>query len=217
MRRFSLMVIFICSLLCLALPIFASTKCSVVLDTSQIDTVSTFAQKAQKVANEWYSRTAIILGVDITKAPKHISIVIDLNMDGIAATAGDQIRVSARYIQEHPEDVGLVVHELTHVIQSYPKYDPVWLIEGIADYVRFYNYELPSQRPHPDPMKAKCTDSYRTTAAFLDWVVNRYDHKLIQKLDRALKEDTYTPELFKHITGKDLDELNAEWLASIKK
>lgn len=215
MRRSLLLIVSACSLLSCTLPLSANAKCDVVLDTSQINAVTAFAKKAQAVADEWYSRAIKILGADESKAPKRITIVMDLNMDGVAATAGDEIRVSARYVQQHPDDVGLVVHELTHAVQSYPKYDPVWLIEGIADYVRFYNYEPVSQRPHPNPEKAKYTDSYRTTAAFLDFAAGKYDRNLIKKLDRALKDGTYTPDLFKQATGKDLDQLNTEWLASL--
>ena len=109
----------------------------------------------------------------------------------------------------------MIVHELTHVVQAYPKYDPVWLVEGIADYVRFFHFEPEANRPHPDPKKANCRDSYRTTAAFLDWAVRRYDPDLVRKLDRALKAGTYSDDLFRQSTGKPLDQLNAEWVASL--
>lgn len=188
---------------------------TITVDTSQLETIQKFAKKAQSVADTWYPRLVKLLGAETTAAPKRVTIIIDLNMDGVAATGGTEIRVSARYVQKHLDDLGMIVHELAHVVQAYPKYDPVWLVEGIADYVRFYHFEPASKRPHPDPAKVSYHDSYRTTGAFLDWVSTRYDRDLIQKLDRALKAGTYTADLFQQATGKDLDHLNEEWLASL--
>lgn len=64
----------------------------------------------------------------------------------------------------------MLSHELCHVIQSYPNYKAGWLVEGIADYVRFFQFEPETKIAPPDPKKSKYTDSYRTTAAFLDYV-----------------------------------------------
>ena len=41
-----------------------------------------------------------------------------------AGTTGDTIHVSADWIKKHPDDFGLVIHEMTHVIQHYPNPDP---------------------------------------------------------------------------------------------
>jgi hypothetical protein len=50
-----------------------------------------------------------------------------------AVTNGREITVSDGY---HREDPGMIVHELVHVAQVYPS-TPGWLVEGIADYVRY--------------------------------------------------------------------------------
>ncbi len=190
---------------------------SITADTSQLATVQTFAKKAQALARAWYPQIVKILGAEPTTPPQQVTIIMDIGMDGVAATGGTEIHVSVRYVAQHPDDLGMIVHELTHVVQSYPKYDPVWLVEGIADYVRFYHYEPVSARPHPNPAKANCRDSYRTTAAFLDWASRRYDRDLVQKLNHALQTNTYTEAMFQQLTGKTLDELNTEWLASLPK
>lgn len=188
----------------------------VTLDTSQLDALKDFGIKAQKVADEWYPRIIEILGAEKSEIPPKVTIVIDLNYDGVAATGGTQIAVSAKYALAHPDDLGMIVHELTHVVQAYPKYDPVWLVEGIADYVRWYNYEPVAGRRRVDPAKAHYNDSYSTTGAFLDWASKKYDKNLVKKLDAALKADTYTPEMFQKSTGKTLDQLGTEWIASLK-
>jgi hypothetical protein len=188
----------------------------VTVDTSQLDIVQQFARKAGDMVTEWYPRIVHLLGAERATPPERVTILMDVDMDGVAATGGDGIHVSVRYVQKHPDDAGMIVHELAHVVQAYPKYDPVWLVEGIADYIRFYYYEPEANRPRPDPKKANCRDSYRTTAAFLDWAVRRYDADLVKKLDQALKAGTYSDDLFRQATGKSLDQLNTEWIASLK-
>jgi hypothetical protein len=186
----------------------------IILDTSQIDALAKFARQADGVAKAWYPRIGRILGVE-TLSTEPITIRIGVDIDGVAATGGRTIGVSARYVVKQPNDLGMIVHELVHVVQGYPKYDPVWLVEGIADYVRFYHYEPISARPHPNPDRASCRDSYRTTGCFLDWACRTYDKDLVKKLNRALAAGSYSESIWPTLTGKDLDTLNREWLASL--
>ena len=190
-------------------------KPEIKVDASQIETVAKFAKQAQRVADTWYPRIIKMLGADAEKLPKRVKSVLDLEAGGVAGTSGSEIRVSARYVAKHPEDLGMIVHELVHVAQGYPNYEAGWLVEGIADYVRFYGYEPEAKRPHPNPAKVTYHDSYRTTASFLNFAATRYDKEIIMKLDKALKEGTYKPELFQTATGKNLDQLNTEWLAAL--
>jgi hypothetical protein len=188
----------------------------IVMDTSQLDVLNAFAKKAEATAKDWYPRIVKILGVTNPKPRGTITLVMDFDYKGVAATSGEGIHISTEYARKHPDDLGMVVHELTHVVQAYPKYDPVWLVEGIADYVRFYHFEPVAKRPHPDPAKVSARDSYRTTAAFLDWTTTKYNKELVRQLDHVLKESTYKEETFKELTGKSLDDLNTEWIASLR-
>lgn len=183
-------------------------------NTSQLDVVRKFSGEANKVAKAWYSRICALLGVsDDSKEP--IELVFDFDYDGVAATGGHKITISAKYVAKHPGDIGMVIHELCHVVQGYPKYDPVWLVEGIADWVRWFNFEPIERQPKPTAAKAIARASYRTTAAFLDWCQGKYDPKLIQKLDAALRTATYQEGIWKDLTSRSLDELDAEWKASL--
>lgn len=188
----------------------------IVSDTDQLKQIESFAKKSNALAKAWYPKIVAILGEGPPETPKQVTILMDLDYDGVAATGGTEIHVSVKYVHKHLDDLGMIVHELTHVVQGYPKYDPVWLVEGIADYVRFFHYEPVEKRPHPNPNKANCRDSYRTTAAFLDWASHRYDAELLKKLNHALHTGTYTEALFQQATGKDLDQLNTEWIASLR-
>lgn len=105
--------------------------------------------------------------------------------------AGKNICISVGWIEKHPGDKGLVIHELAHVAQSYPSYKPPWLVEGIADYIRFWTYEQENRRPRlRNPKKQKYTDSYQTTAAFLAWVEKKHPGA-VRKLSISLINNAY--------------------------
>ena len=92
---------------------------------------------------------------------------------------------------------------------------PGWLVEGIADYVRFFKYE-------PDKLGQIAKDphfdsSYRTSAAFLNFVTEKYDKDLVKKVNRSLRVGEYRETIWKALTKKSLKELDEEWRASLKK
>jgi Peptidase of plants and bacteria len=143
-----------------------------------------------------------------------ISIVISFRFKLAAAqTDGSRIRVNAGYALDNPNDLGLIVHELVHVVQAYRADDPKWLVEGMADYVRYYWFERSTARP-VNVARLPATTGYKVTAQFLDWVVRTYDSKLIPQLNKALYEGVYSEEIWKEFTSKSLEELGKEWLAS---
>src|SRR5437868_2176038 len=115
---------------------------------------------------------------------------------GIAAAEGGRIVGSVRYFKEHPHDVGALSHETIHIVQRYRTYDPSWLVEGIADYVRFFKYE-PGKLGRLDPQRSHYNGSYRTTAAFLAYLTEKYDRDIVRKLNQALREGEYREELFR--------------------
>ena len=94
--------------------------------------------------------------------------------------------------------------------------NPVWLIEGVADYVRFFKYE-PGNLGRINPERARYDGSYRVTAVFLAYVSDRYNKELVRKLNQAMREGEYKEEVWKTLTKKTLSELGAEWKASLKK
>jgi hypothetical protein len=138
---------------------------------------------------------------------------------GVAATGGTRITGAVTWFKRHPDDVGAMVHETVHVVQAY-RYgrggnrNPGWLVEGIADYIRFFKYE-PGKA---GPVKADrhYDGSYRVTATFLNYVSEKYDKELVRKLNAAMRQGKYTDDLFKDATGKTLQELDDEWRATLK-
>ena len=195
-----------------------------VVDAETKAKLEELAKAYQKVGFDNYPLIIKTLKLEAKPAPaKNVRILITFAYNGVAATSGTpqgpRIQVSAKYALAHPDDLGMIVHEMVHVVQSYKHYNgaeaPGWLVEGIADYVRWFFYEPLSVHPHPKAATADARGSYRITGAFLFWASGKYNPDLVPKLNVALQADTYTEGLFKDLTGKTLDELNAEWKASL--
>ena len=200
-------------------------KPSVVVDAATKAKLDELAKTYERVARDNYPLIIHALRMEGDPVAKDVQIVVTYAYKGVAATGdsgfggvnrGARISVSADYALAHPNDLGMIVHEMVHVVQSYPNYDPVWLVEGIADWVRWFNWEEVAKRPRPNPARAKARDSYQTTGAFLYYVSVHYDINLVPKLNRAFKDRAYKESLFKDYTGKTLDELDAEWRKTLK-
>jgi hypothetical protein len=68
-----------------------------------------------------------------------------------------------------------------------------------------------------NPDKAKYSDSYRTTAGFLHFVVENHDKQIVAKLNAAMRVGKYGDVLWRESTGKTVDELWREYVATLKK
>ncbi|MBC7805256.1 MAG: hypothetical protein H7145_03810 [Akkermansiaceae bacterium] len=184
------------------------------VDVSDFPEGKAWAEKARKVVTEWYPLVWRMLGTEGRTPPKTVKLVFKRTLEAPAYAAGDTITVSGEWITRTPNDFGMMVHELTHLVQAYdaPGEGTGWLVEGIADYVRWWRYEPEVPRTRIDPAKANYTDAYRTAAGFLAYLTAKYDRGLVPRLDSALRKGKYTPDLFKDVTGgKDLDALWSEF------
>jgi len=138
---------------------------------------------------------------------------IDPGYKGVAETGGGVARYNPAWLKSHPEDLDVVTHEVMHIVQGYKDYNPGWLTEGIADYVRYAygvnnvkgGWTLPAYRP-----KQSYTDAYRITARFLIWAEQK-NKKLVDKLDDSMRTGTYTPQLWVKLTGNTVDQLWDEY------
>ncbi|WP_435011360.1 basic secretory protein-like protein [Tundrisphaera lichenicola] len=192
----------------------AGSKIVVEIDTSDIPEAAEWAEQAKGVVEAWYPKVATILQSDGDSPPPKLKLVFKKRLRVPAYAGGRTITISGPWIREHPDDLGMVVHELTHLIQHYPRSedDHGWLIEGIADYVRFFHYE-PGEAIGPfDPEGASYRDSYRTSARFLAWIEKTHDKTIVATLNRACQEGKYKPVLFQEATGRTLDELWDEFV-----
>jgi hypothetical protein len=189
---------------------------TITVDVSDLPSAKEWGDKAKEVVTAWWPIVTSLLATEDYKSPKEIKIVIKKEISAPAWAAGNTLTINGKWITQHPEDLGMMVHELTHIVQHYPnnKVDVGWLVEGIADYIRWWRYEPETPRPKIDPVKNKYTDAYRVTAYWLAYVSRKYDRRLVPALDRELRKGNDPMPVFTQLTGKSADDLWKEFVDS---
>jgi hypothetical protein len=177
---------------------------------------------------KWYPEIVKMLPSDGYNAPKTFSIVFTDKYKGVAATMGNRIEGDPSWYRKQlkGEAIGSMVHELVHVVQQYGRARqpgatraPGWLVEGLADYIRWYLYEPQSKGCEISQKRAatvKYDNAYRVTANFLNYVIAKYDKNLIKELNTAMREGKYDAEVWKKATGKTVEELGEEWKKALE-
>ena len=181
-------------------------KVKIEVDVSQVPELEEWAGKAKALCEEWYPKMSDYLATPGFTPPREASLIFEKDRKGVAATSGAKIRIAADWVKKHPEDTGMVVHELVHVVQDYRKGGPSWVTDGIADYIRYFQYEKKAITPK-EKRKGSWKDSYRTTASFFAWLAEKHDKEIVKKLNAAMRGGKYSDDLFKEWTGKDLESL----------
>ncbi|MEO7716374.1 MAG: basic secretory protein-like protein [Capsulimonas sp.] len=184
------------------------------VDYSEAPDVADWAKRMETQMDSYWAKTAEILHSDNFYTPNMVRVFYR-DGDGVAGTDNGEMVVNAKWARAHDDDTGLGVHEMTHVIQATP-YEPVWMVEGIADYIRWVKFEPEHFHPRINVERSKYNDSYQTTATFLGWCTNHYDDKLVTQLNDAVRFGKYNDGLFKEYCGKDVNTLWAEFIADYK-
>lgn len=178
---------------------------SAYVDTNDAPDLKEWSAGAGTRCVEWFPKIAALLPSEGFVAPTEVTLVFDPKMAGVAHATGGKITISAAYVRGHPDDHGMVIHELTHVVQAYPPGGPGWLVEGIADYIRIVHFEPQAPRPKVTRLSSY-KEGYKTTAIFLEWVEKHHGPGLVEKLNAALRAGTYHEDLWLKITGRTLEE-----------
>jgi hypothetical protein len=179
--------------------------------------IGKWAENAAKVCGAWYPVICHALAGRDLKPPHRITLIFVAHLPpGWAAFANNgTITISLETLSRDFSNYGMVIHELTHLVQGYPAHSGMfswfwhrnrgveWLSEGIADYVRFYLYEADSTRGGIRPGQSNYTDSYRSTACFLDYLVRNYDDGIVRKLNAVLRRGDMDETVFKKILLED--------------
>lgn len=190
-------------------------KYDIVMDTTQSPDLKAWADKLRPEIEKWYPLIVQYLPSDGYTAPRKFTITFK-KMNGVAYTSGTDVVCAEQWFKAHPDDQGAVIHELVHVVQQYrSRGNPGWLVEGIADYIRWFKYEPRTKRPRPSPTRAHYNDGYRTTAAFLEFVATKYDHEIALRMNEAMREGRYKTDLWKDYTGKTPEDLWAEYVKTL--
>ena len=197
-----------------------SPAVEITIDTSETPELADWAEMTLRpVLEKWYPIIEHDLPSDGFTPPQKFKIVFLKDMKGVANTSGTLVRCAAGWFKKNlkGEAVGAVVHEMVHVVQQYPAgKNPGWLVEGTADYIRWFKYEPISKRPHVNPEKARYTDSYRTSAAFLNYICEAHNKDIVRKLNAVMRQGRYEPKVWKELTGNTVDELWDEYVATLK-
>lgn len=189
----------------------------VLLDFNDAPEAKEWALSAANYGIKWYPKLCELLASDEFEPAKEVTLVFK-PMDGVAHTSGSTITISSNWIREHPEDLGMVAHELVHVVQNYGRGDgdneaPGWLTEGIADYVRYYVVEPDSEQAGFDHDRSDYKAGYQPAAGLLNWIEHRRPGA-VAKLNALLREGTYTPGASSELAGGEPEALWKQFKAS---
>ena len=134
-------------------------------------------------------------------------------MGGVAYTTGlelDHLHKEIHFSLEHiknvskeplrcrDEIIGVVAHEMVHVLQWNCKGSaPGGLIEGIADFVRLRaGLAPPHWKGAKDEIGEHWDDGYQKTAYFLDFLETEYGSGTIANMNQTMRDCTYVAEEF---------------------
>lgn len=205
-------------LLFAAAPALAEPAFKVTIDYSKAPECEAFATKSKALVEEWYPRiNELLFGKDHPLPSADISLIFE-PMKGVAHTGNAVIHISAEWVtKKAPGDYGMVIHELTHIVQDYRGKGEGWLTEGIADYIRDRHFEPGVRHQKIDPDKGSYKQAYGVAAAFLIWLEAHKDKDIVRKLNTASHDGQYTARLFQENCGADLDTLWKEFAEGFRK
>ncbi|MES2652795.1 MAG: basic secretory protein-like protein [Bacteroidota bacterium] len=167
--------------------------------------IETFFEVYPKLAKEYNPATL-----------KEVKFLVDTAYKGVAATSNGRVVYASHWMKTHPEDIDVVTHEVMHIVQNYGRsLGPGWLTEGIADFARYkFGVDNPGSKWTLPDLKPThhYKNSYRITARFFAWIESKVKAGTVQEVDKSLREHTYTAAIWKNITGKEIDELWAEYI-----
>ncbi|MBU6399744.1 MAG: hypothetical protein KGS61_05450 [Verrucomicrobia bacterium] len=207
-----------------------SGRYQITLDTVQTPDLREWAERElAPVLAEWYPRIVDLLPGMGYEAPRRLTVTFSDTMRGVAATSGTHIRCAAAWFRQNlkGEAKGAVVHEMVHVVQQYgrarrtnpnARRSPGWLVEGIADYIRWFKYEPQSHGADVTPRnlaRARYDGNYRISANFLNWVSEKHDPFIVGQINAALRDGQYDDGLWQRYTGKTVEVLGEEWKADL--
>jgi Plant Basic Secretory Protein. len=178
-------------------------------DSSEAPVLTEWCNTLKQLIQTWYPKIYSILEKDEPPTLRRIFIETKRMADDFpACTSENKIFINPNCFEKNPHDLGAIIHELVHVVQSYPSKEPSWVTEGIADYIRYVFYENKTLDFFPTTDSSRgYTIGYDFTAGFFLWLENYISQGIIKKLNKSMKTKTFTPKLFEEETGKTLHSL----------
>jgi hypothetical protein len=195
-----------------------NTQCTA--DFSAAPDLAPVAKNLVAACEQNFPKTETLLSPSLYPAPHNMIFVPSSSIPhgDPAATNKGTVHLNISYFRQHPTDVGVIVHEDTHVIQGYGSkfytpQAPFWIVEGMADWVR-------NKLGYTDPANYHCgsgqtyLSGYNCGAVFLDYL-SSYDSNFVQDAHNAIRQGGYSDTTFiLQKTGSDLKTLYNKCLQS---
>jgi len=192
---------------------------TITFDTTEVPELRQWVQdELMPACSAWYPKITSQLASEGFEAPTEFSVTFKAEMDGVAYTSGKDVVCAGKWYKANleTEAVGSVVHELVHVAQQYRgmrrgQRPPGWLVEGIADQIRWYQFEPVEKRRKLNWDRANYDQAYFPAATFLDYIVNHIDANAITTINADCRAGRYNENYWQEKFGKTAEEI---WAAA---
>lgn len=183
------------------------------LDYSQAPDLGPWLEQQKQTVAAYYPQISNLIIRGAFQAPSYFKIIMDPSLTQYPAYATkpnggvNEIHVNIGYVRGNRNDTGFLVHEAVHVAvwnnPNGPDKDHGWMGEGLADWVRDYNFQPGTGAQHFGP-DDHYNSGYQATARFIDYVSKTYRQPdLAYKLNLNPNDDG----IWARLTGKGPDQL----------
>ncbi|NSL86217.1 hypothetical protein ECE50_005220 [Chitinophaga sp. Mgbs1] len=175
-------------------------------------------QQKQGLINVFFTNYPKLMTDFNPNAAREVHFKVATDYDGVAfANAGHAfVYYGATYMSQHTSDIDVATHEITHIIENYQT-GPGWVTEGIADYVRHVyglNNAAAGWALTPPNSNSHYTKGYGDAARFFLWMEHHVKAGIVKKLHTAMHTSVYTPQFWVNETGKNVDQLWADYVSN---
>jgi hypothetical protein len=192
---------------------------TITFDTTEVPELRSWVQETlMPVVCVWYPKITAQLASEGFSPPDDFRITFRDKMDGVAYTSGKDIVCAGAWYKANlqTEAVGSVVHELVHVAQQYRgmprgQRPPGWLVEGIADQIRWYQFEPVEKRRRLNWARSNYDQPYFPAATFLDYIVRHLDKDAITKINADCRAGRFGEGYWQEKYGRSPEEI---WAAA---
>ncbi|OXA45968.1 uncharacterized protein LOC110856575 [Folsomia candida] len=166
-----------------------------------------YANKVKPIMQSWFPLLQNILTTPFSRQLDKLKVNFDPNSEHIAAAYYWEKRIEMRssFVTENMDDTGVMIHELTHVVQNPQGRCPGWVVEGFAEYTRRWHYE-----PRTTANKPRASDHMNKIEPYLgDWLLAYLESvtgppgkPYMYLINRKCQEGTWYDNFIKDMTGK---------------
>ena len=174
----------------------------VVIDASQSPELAGWAQtNVRPLLEIWYPKIVDRLASPGYAPPATIKVRFIPGQTNPAQVLGNEIQVSPEHVKAHREDLGMFIHEATHVVGQHKQWG--WMSEGLADWAT--NFML-RKNEGVMPVNKSYVEGYGEAAFLIQWIQQRYVPDFARILNIAKHEggriDSDTDAEFRTLVGK---------------